>query len=124
MTRWKAMFKERPHVEVCRGSSDQNIDYIYKRGSEENLKKASALRWGPYEEGEPIFIPARNDPKKLLNDVVSGKSLYEIAKENPHFVLSNPFGLDAVIKSRDRGLENLSKSQQYMASIRNNQQNN
>jgi len=78
------------HIDISRGSSQQNRDYVYKEGKWENDKKADTkLKDTQYEWGE---IPlerqgARNDLADLYDMIKNGMSNYEIMEENPDYLL-------------------------------------
>ena len=113
MKAWQKMFEEHPHIEDCRGDSNANIDYIYKRGTEENEKKKSTLRWGPFEMGEPVFIPAKVNPKSTAEKIKGGMSYYDMAMENPDFLLQNPYGVAEAIRSRDLNGRTTARRQKF-----------
>jgi len=105
MKAWQKMFPEHPHVEECRGDSTSNIDYLYKRNTEENEKKHDTLRWGPFIIGEPVYIPAKVTPEDTAKKIQSGMQYHEMAYENPHFLLKNPYGVAEAIRSRNMSCE-------------------
>ena len=121
MRAFQKVYVENPHVVICRGSSEENIDYLHKRGEKHELK-AHTLRWGPYEAGEPVWIPQKSDKRDLVKRIAGGESYWALAQQYPEFLLSNPFGVDAAIRSRDRdnvapSTPSMSRGEQYLASI-------
>jgi len=117
MKAWQKMFVERPHIIKCRGDSISNIDYLYKRGSEENLKKHDTLRWGPFEMGDAVYIPAKIDANATAKKIQNGMAYYDMAMENPEFLLSNPYGVAAAIRSRDESRSSLSPRNKFRLDI-------
>jgi len=51
MTAWHKMYHG-VHVEVCKGTPDQNMDYLAKAGKWLNDVKHGTLKWGPIGWGE------------------------------------------------------------------------
>lgn len=87
------------HLEIARGSSQQNRDYIAKTGKWENDKKHGTHIPGTFEEyGEmPIERPgARNDLADLFDRIRSGASNYEILEESPEYM----FHIDKIERAR------------------------
>lgn len=85
----KNMFNE-AHLEIARGTSEQNRDYITKSGKWENDKKHGTIIPGTFEEfGEmPVERPgARNDLADLYDLIKSGASNYEIMEQAPEYLL-------------------------------------
>lgn len=87
------------HLEIARGTSEQNRDYIAKSGKWENDQKHGTQIPGTFEEhGEmPIERPgARNDLTDLYDRIKSGASNYEIMEETPEHLLH----LDKIERAR------------------------
>jgi len=53
MAAWQKMFPG-VHVEDCRGTPQQNMDYLAKAGKWENDVKHGTLKWGPFTYGEML----------------------------------------------------------------------
>lgn len=107
----KNKFKE-AHLEIARGTSEQNRDYIAKSGKWEKNKKHGTIIPGTFEEfGEmPIERPgARNDLADLYDMVKSGKSNYQIMEEAPEYL----FHIDKIERVRQ-----VIKSEEYREKFR------
>ncbi|WP_373229006.1 hypothetical protein [Cohnella sp.] len=78
------------HLEIAKGTSEQNRDYIFKSGKWENDKKHGTAIPGTQEEfGEmPIERPgARSDLADLYDLIKSGASNFEIMEQCPEYLL-------------------------------------
>ncbi|MCU6713246.1 hypothetical protein M6D81_31565 [Paenibacillus sp. J5C_2022] len=78
------------HLEIAKGTSEQNRDYIAKSGKWENDKKHGTIIPGTFEEfGEmPVERPgARNDLADLYDLIKSGASNYKIMEQAPEYLL-------------------------------------
>lgn len=78
------------HIDMSRGTSQENKDYVYKEGKWLNDTKADTkLKDTQYEWGEmPIERQgARNDLADLYDMIKSGMSNYEIMEESPDYLL-------------------------------------
>lgn len=87
------------HLEIAKGTSEQNRDYITKSGKWEDDKKHGTQIPGTFEEyGElPIERPgARNDLSDLYDRIHSGASNYEIMDESPEYL----FHIDKIERAR------------------------
>jgi len=87
------------HLEIARGTSEQNRDYIAKSGKWENDKKHGTNIAGTFEEYGEIPIErqgARNDLADLYDMIKSGASNYQIMEETPEFM----FHLDKIERAR------------------------
>jgi len=87
------------HLEIAKGTSEQNRDYISKSGKWEKDKKHGTQIPGTFEEyGEmPIERPgARNDLADLYDKIRSGASNYEIMDESPEYL----FHIDKIERAR------------------------
>lgn len=78
------------HIDIAKGTSEQNKNYVFKEGKWEKDKKGeSKLVNTQFEHGE---IPlerqgARNDLSDLYDMIKSGLNNYEILEENPDYML-------------------------------------
>jgi len=99
MRAWQKMFPEHPHVEFCRGTPKQNLDYLYKRNTDENEKKKSTLRWGPVCVGEMRNLD-KVDKKEFVRLIGQGKSYWEIVQEYPDALVEAAYGINKAIESR------------------------
>jgi len=78
------------HLEIAKGSSEQNREYIQKSGKWENDKKHGTAIPGTFEEFGEMPIErqgARNDLADLYDMIKNGMSNYEIIEENPDYLL-------------------------------------
>lgn len=95
------------HVDECKGSPDENRDYVFKEGKWEADEKADTnLRETHYEEGE---LPERhqgqrNDLTAISDDVKNGLDVYEIIEKYPN----QAFNIDRLSR-----LVNLQKERQF-----------
>lgn len=84
----KNLFNE-AHFEICRGTSQENRDYIRKEGKYADTDKAETSVADTFEEyGE---LPeehqgARSDMSSLYDLIKDGKTDFEIIEENPRFI--------------------------------------
>lgn len=77
------------HLEMARGTSGENKDYVFKEGKWFNSEKGTTnLRETHEEYGTlPVERPgARNDLTDLLDMVKSGMTNYEIINEAPQYI--------------------------------------
>lgn len=98
--RFSTMKKRFPqaHIEMARGTSEQNREYVFKLGKYENDKGATKIPDTQEEWGE---IPlerqgSRNDITDLYDMIKSGMSDYDIINENPSYILQ----IDKLDKTR------------------------
>lgn len=70
----KALFPTQVHLEVSKGTEQQNIDYCSKEESRIS---------GPWQFGRPSMQGKRSDLDELVQAVIENKSNLEIASENP-----------------------------------------
>jgi hypothetical protein len=92
------------HFEMCRGTSQENRDYIFKLGKHEKGKKAETHLPETREEyGDiPMERPGqRNDIIDLHDMVENGMTNVEIIKENPRF----SFQIEKIEKLRQTLIE-------------------
>ncbi len=78
------------HLEMCKGSSQQNRDYIRKEGKWSKTKKKETNLPGTFEEfGEmPVEQQGkRNDIDNLYDMIKDGMSNFEIIEANPTYML-------------------------------------
>lgn len=79
------------HLDLCRGTAEQNRDYVYKIGKYANTEKETTNLKDTHEEwGEmPIERPgARNDLADLYDMIKQGMSDYDILDANPQYMMS------------------------------------
>lgn len=77
------------HIEMAKGTSQENKDYVFKEGKWFNTEKGTTnIRESHDEYGQvPVERPgARNDLTDLLDMVKSGMSNYEIITEAPQYI--------------------------------------
>lgn len=87
------------HLEIAKGTSIQNRDYVFKLGKWENDKKADTKIPDTQEEWGELPVErqgARNDLTDLYDMIKDGMSNYEIINENPEYLLL----LDKVERTR------------------------
>lgn len=92
------------HLDFCRGTSQDNRDYVFKEGKwVGNEKEGTNLPDTHFEIGElPIERPGkRNDLEDLYDMIKSGMSNHDIISENPLFMLQ----IDRIDKVRQTLLE-------------------
>lgn len=96
------------HIELARGTSEQNRDYIFKIGKYEKDKSITRLPDTQEEYGEmPIERQgARNDITDLYDMIKEGMSDYEIFEENPNYILQ----IDTLEKVRQTFRQNQYKN--------------
>ncbi len=85
----KNNFKE-AHLEIARGTSEQNRDYIAKSGKWVNDNKHGTVLPGTFEESGEMPVErqgARNDLADLYDLINSGASNYQIMEEAPEYLL-------------------------------------
>ena len=77
------------HIEMARGTSEQNRDYVFKIGKYEKEKGETRLPNTQEEYGEmPIERQgARNDINDLYDMIKSGMTDFDIIEENPAYML-------------------------------------
>lgn len=79
-------FKGAAHIEVCRGTSEENRDYIQKNGKWAISDKADTALSGTFEEWGAIpdeHQGRRSDLATLYEQVKAGATDYEILEGNP-----------------------------------------
>lgn len=108
----KNRFQE-AHLEIARGTAQQNRDYIFKEGKWVKDKKHETNLSETHEEwGElPVERPgARNDLSDLYDMIKSGLSNFEIIEQQPDFM----FQLDKIERVRQ-----MTKEEEYRTVFRN-----
>lgn len=70
----KALFPQEVHLEQCKGTEEQNIEYCSKEESRMD---------GPWTLGEKAKQGKRNDLEMLAAMVIEGKNDHEIASDEP-----------------------------------------
>lgn len=76
------------HIELARGTSVQNRDYVFKEGKWQNNKKHETNLIDTHEEYGELPVErqgARNDLADLYDMIKQGASDYEILDSNPEF---------------------------------------
>lgn len=87
------------HLEICKGSSQENRDYIRKEGKYSKTDKAETNLTETFEEFGEMPIErqgSRGDLADLLDAVKEGKSTAEIIEDNPNLI----FRVDEIGKAR------------------------
>lgn len=76
------------HIELAKGTSEQNRDYVFKLGKYEKEKGTTKLPDTQEECGEmPLERQgARNDLADLFDLLKNGKTDFEILEENPSYI--------------------------------------
>jgi hypothetical protein len=109
--RFSRMKKRFPqaHIEMARGTSEQNRDYVFKIGKYEKDKSITRLPDNQEEFGEmPLERQgARNDITDLYEMIKDGMSDYEILEKNPNYLLQ----IDTLEKVRQTFRQNQYKNQ-------------
>lgn len=90
--RFSTLKKQFPaaHLEMARGTSDENRAYVAKSGKWENDKKHGTSIPGTFEESGEMPVErqgARNDLADLYDMVKEGMSNFEIIEANPDYLL-------------------------------------
>ena len=78
------------HIDYCRGSTQENRDYVRKEGKHKDTDKAETNLANTFEEfGEcPIEEQGkRNDLNALYGMIKDGMSNYDILESNPNYML-------------------------------------
>lgn len=78
------------HIEIARGTSEENRNYITKTGKWENDEKHETTITGSFEEWGELPVEhqgERNDLEALYSMIKDGLSNYEILESNPGFML-------------------------------------
>ena len=88
------------HIEMARGTSEQNRDYVFKQGKYEKEKGNTKIAGTEEEHGVmPIERQgSRNDLNDLYDMIKDGMTDYEIFEENPTYILQ----IDTLEKVRQR----------------------
>lgn len=82
---------EGAHIEMCKGTSSDNRDYVFKTGKWANTAKEETKIEGTQEEFGQCPIErqgARNDIADLYDMIKQGMSDYEILEEMPEVMLN------------------------------------
>lgn len=82
-------FRSVPHFDPCRGSAQENRDYVFKEGKWlEDPKGETNLRETHFEYGElPIEEQGkRNDLEDMFQDIKDGRKPIEIINDNPRLL--------------------------------------
>lgn len=97
------------HIEMARGTSEQNRDYVFKIGKHEKDKSITRLPDTQEEYGEmPLERQgARNDITDLYDMIKDGMSDFEILEENPNYLLQ----IDTLEKVRQTFRQNKYKNE-------------
>lgn len=100
--RFSTMLKrfEGGHFEMCKGTSEQNRDYVFKQGKWKNTEKETTNDADShYESGElPVERQGkRNDLDDLYDMIKAGMTDAQILEDSPSYMLH----LDSIRKSRE-----------------------
>lgn len=101
---------EGAHFEMCKGTSSENRDYVFKIGKWLNTSKEETRIEGTQEEwGEcPLERQgARNDLQDLYDMIKQGMSDYQIMEEMPEII----FNLDKLERCRQTVIQEKSKNE-------------
>jgi len=101
------------HIDYCRGTCQENRDYIRKEGKYANSIKAETNLKDTFEESGEMPVEQqgrRNDLHKLYEYIKDGYSNYEILEENPEYMMQ----LDKIEHCRQ-----VVKAEQYKTMFRN-----
>lgn len=88
------------HCEMCRGTSAQNREYVFKQGKWKNTEKETTnYEESHYESGElPVERQGkRNDLEDLYDMINAGMTDAQILKDSPSYMLH----LDSIRKTRE-----------------------
>lgn len=100
------------HIDFCRGTTQENRDYIRKEGKHKGTEKEETNLSNTFEEYGELPIERqgqRNDLIDLYDMVKSGASDYEILEANPEHILT----IDKIDRARQ-----IVRSQQYRNTFR------
>lgn len=78
------------HIDYCRGTSQENRDYIRKEGKYKGSKKEETNLANTFEESGEMPLERqgqRNDLIDLYDMIKSGMSNYEILETNPEYMM-------------------------------------
>lgn len=96
---------EKCHIEIARGTSQQNRDYVFKEGKWESSKKKETNITETHEEYGEMPIErqgARNDLADLYDMINTGMNNYEIITSHPEYM----FNIEKIEKARQTIREN------------------
>lgn len=82
---------EGAHFEMCKGTSQDNRDYVFKQGKFEGSKKEDTRVDGTQEEWGEMPVERqgkRNDLEDLYDMIRSGMSTYDILQIAPEYMLN------------------------------------
>lgn len=78
------------HFEMCKGTAQENRDYVFKEGKWKNSEKGTTNHKDTHREWGELPIERqgkRNDLDDLYDMINSGMSTHEIIKDNPSYLL-------------------------------------
>lgn len=81
MAAWQKMFPG-VHVETCRGTPRQNMEYLSKTGKWLDDDKHGTLKWGPFSIGE-MLNSSRGSPEDYVHMLSAGQTFVQVLKEYP-----------------------------------------
>ena len=101
---------EGAHFDVCKGTSADNRDYVFKLGKWSNTAKEETRVEGTQEEWGELPVERqghRNDIDTLYSMIKQGLSNYEIIESDPQYMLN----LDKIERARQTVLEERYKNE-------------
>jgi len=107
MKAWQKMFPG-VHVEECRGTPAQNMDYLAKRGKWENDVKHGTLRWGPIEYGE-MLRSEQGTMEDYVKLAMKSESFSKVMKAYPE-AMRYGWSINKIIEERGNANVSVSKT--------------
>lgn len=95
---------EGAHFDVARGTSQENMEYVYKSGKWQHTEKEDTNLKETHEEWGELPVERqgkRNDIDDLVDMIKQGMTDYEILESNPQYIMN----LDKIERCRQTYLE-------------------
>jgi len=92
------------HVEPCRGTPQQNMDYLAKAGKWENDEKHGTLRWGPVTYGE-MLESERGCPSDYVKLAMQAETVTQVFQAYPDAIRYS-YAIKLIVTERNEHNEN------------------